>query len=111
VSPCTQTDRAATATGDPSTAGTVPVRSQDAHRSATAAGSCSTAPGSRRDTSRPCGVYARSAKNSGTAVSPAAAACRSHCEPGSPSTGSAGSYATTASTTAAACSASSTIAL
>ena len=98
-------------TVDPSTAVTVPVLSQDAHRRATAAGSCSTAPGCRRETSRPPGVYARSAKNSGTVGSPAAAACRNHSEPGSPSTGSVRSYATTASTTAAACSASSTIAL
>src|SRR5215203_2636812 len=101
-SPCTQMERAETATSVPSTDRSMPVISIDTIRWATSAGSCSSASGRERGTNVAWAVYPRSAKASVTALKPACSACLSSAEPGSPSSGSAGSYVTTAATTAAA---------
>lgn len=87
MSPCRHSERAATATREPSAAVTAPWAAIPTARATTASGSRSTAPGSPRGTRVPAGVYARSAKASGTAVSPAASAADSSSEPGRPRTG------------------------
>src|SRR5690606_15264887 len=51
-SPCTHTESARTATSDPSTAVTTPSVTRRSMRRATSSASCSTAPGSRRETRR-----------------------------------------------------------
>ena len=111
MSPWTQIESGRSVIEPPSTSS---IGSPDAiatHRCAMVAASWSTAPWSRRETSVPSGVYARSANASCTVVRPACSAWRSHTEPGRPSTGSVRSWTTIASTTAAACSSWWTIAL
>ena len=56
LSPCTQTESAAMCSVLPSMAVTTPSVASRSMRAATSAGSCSTAPASRRDSSAPSGA-------------------------------------------------------
>ena len=90
VSPWVHTDRAGSATSEPSTASTVPSVTIPSTRAATSAGSCRRARGCERGTSRPSAAYPRSAKASATTGSPAEVATRSSTDPGCPRSGERG---------------------
>ena len=103
VSPWTQIESGARRSGSPLTSSTGSPLAMATHRAAMRSGSRRTAPRSERGTSRPSGVYARSAKASTAVASPAASASLIHSDPGSPSAVREESYPATAATTALAC--------